>query len=245
MFTGILQKFPDTYTPNQQQVKLLKNIEQAFDDGYKFVVCSAPTGSGKSFISKTLSNFSNTPTKEFISLVDSYQAYKKNSSGGYDKDIIDNSNSFGLFALTITKALQDQYKELFDDVSILKGKSNYRCEIDTDYTVEYAPCVHINKLKDSCWNNKTCPYYEARNRAITSTFTTLNYNMFFALPEHLKKRQFIVCDEASELEDQLVKEFTCNVSFEYLNKCGVVIPVFPGGSDYGKSGRWVSMCCLM
>jgi superfamily II DNA or RNA helicase len=54
--TNILSKFPDTFTPNKQQVKLLSNIDQAFKDGYKFVVCSAPTGSGKSFISKTLGN---------------------------------------------------------------------------------------------------------------------------------------------------------------------------------------------
>ena len=35
MLGGLLKKFPSGYTPNSAQVKLLKNIDQAFDDGYK------------------------------------------------------------------------------------------------------------------------------------------------------------------------------------------------------------------
>jgi hypothetical protein len=40
------------------------------------------------------------------------------------------------FALTITKALQDQYKDLFNDTTILKGKSNYISTIDSNIDVE-------------------------------------------------------------------------------------------------------------
>ena len=52
MLGGLLKSFPDKFTPNPAQVKLLKNIDQAFTDGYKFVVCNAPTGSGKSLYLK-------------------------------------------------------------------------------------------------------------------------------------------------------------------------------------------------
>lgn len=61
MSQSLLQSFPAPYTPNSAQVKLLNKIEEAFNDGYKFVVCCAPTGSGKSFISKTISNSSREP----------------------------------------------------------------------------------------------------------------------------------------------------------------------------------------
>ena len=77
-----LKAFPDGYTPNPAQVKLLKNIDQAFEDGYKFVVCNAPTGSGKSFISKTIGNVSNQPTKEFRELVTNYLAYRRTAWRG-------------------------------------------------------------------------------------------------------------------------------------------------------------------
>lgn len=239
--TSLLSKFPDTFTPNNQQIKLLRNIEQAFEDGYKFVVCSAPTGSGKSFVSKTLGNDSRSPTKDFIDLVNTYEVFKRSQTGDYQyADELEEQKPFGAFALTITKALQDQYKELFSEVDVLKGKSNYQCSYDSNHTVEYAPCILSRKIKDSCWAKNSCPYYEARNKAITSSFATLNYNMFFALPYHVKRKQYIICDEASELEDQLVKEFSCQINFEYLRKVEVTIRPLPSNDDYGKLGRWLS-----
>ena len=147
--TSLLSKFPDTFTPNKQQVKLLRNIEQAFEDGYKFVVCRAPTGSGKSFVSKTLGNDSRSPSKDFKDLVSTYQVFKRSQTGDYQyADEIEEEKPFGAFALTITKALQDQYKELFTEVDVLKGKSNYQCSYDTNYTVEYAPCILAKRIKD-------------------------------------------------------------------------------------------------
>ena len=227
MIGGLLQSFPSGYTPNPAQVKLLKNIDQAFEDGHKFVVCNAPTGSGKSFISKTIGNISNQPTKEFRELVTNYLAYRRTHGGGYTyEDECSEEKPFGCTALTITKALQDQYKELFNDVKVLKGKSNYQCEVDNRFTVELAPCLHLPKIKEECWALNKCPYYEDRNTALTSTFNTLNYNMFFSLPDHLKKRQFLICDEAAELEDQLVKEFSCSINFESLTKLDVNIRPF-------------------
>ena len=59
MYSKYLSKFPANYDPNSQQIDLIKRVEQAYADGYKFVICAAPTGSGKSFLAKTLGNVSN------------------------------------------------------------------------------------------------------------------------------------------------------------------------------------------
>lgn len=239
---GIINSFPEGFNPNSQQVKLLRNIDQAFEDGYKFVVCSAPTGSGKSFISKTLGNQSKSCSKTFTSAVDTYNIFKRTQTGGYQcEDIVEEEVPFGAFALTITKALQDQYKDLFNETDVLKGKSNYQCSYDENYTADTAPCLMVKTIKESCWSKKSCPYYEARNKAVLSNFATLNYNMFFALPSHVKRKQYIICDEASELEDQIVKEFSCQLNFELLKKSEIVIKPLPGDNDYGKIGRWLSM----
>lgn len=245
MALDLLQKFPTGYTPNSSQVKLLTEIEAAFNEGYKFVVCSAPTGSGKSFVSKTLGNAARSCSDSFRELVNSYQIYKRNNTGGYqNEDEAQEEKSFGVFALTITKALQDQYKDLFDDISVMKGKSNYQCSYDERFSVECAPCVYLPRLKDQCCQDNSCPYYNARNQAITSTFTTLNYNMFFSLPSHVKSRQYMVCDEAAELEDQLVKEFSCPINFDFLKRVEVEVRAFPGSDDYNQVGRWINNLCL-
>jgi Rad3-related DNA helicase len=237
---SLLQSFPEKYTPNSSQVKLLNNIEKAFSEGYKFVVCCAPTGSGKSFISKTLSNVTRSPSEKFTDLITSYAAFKHTHTGSYaNEDECGDEKPFGAVALTITKALQDQYKELFSEVNVLKGKSNYQCNVDDRFSVETAPCVFLKSLKEDCWKKNTCPYYNARNDALLATFATLNYNMFFALPSHVKQKEYLICDEASELEDQLVKQFTCTVNFDILKKCNINIQPFDS-KNYDKASRWVN-----
>tara|TARA_R110000765_G_scaffold72792_1_gene142164 strand:- start:2008 stop:3639 length:1632 start_codon:yes stop_codon:yes gene_type:complete len=238
MTNNLLQHFPEGYTPNPSQVKLLKNIDAAFDAGKKFVVCNAPTGSGKSFVAKTVGNIAEDCTNNYQELVTSYLAYKRGNGGSYAyEEETDDEVPFGATALTITKALQDQYKDLFDDIEVLKGKSNYQCAVDERFSVDVAPCVHAASLKAECWAKCKCPYYEQRNKALTSKFNTLNYNMFFALPNHLKKRKFLICDEASELEDQLVKEFTCKIDYIFLRRLDInVRPLMKNSSAV----KWLS-----
>jgi ATP-dependent DNA helicase DinG len=207
----LLSYFPAPHTPREHQIFALQQIEEAINSGTKFIIIQAPTGSGKSFFSKTLSNTTNKADPEYEKLINNYQAY--------DKDFPPVFNRFanhGLFALTTTKALQDQYGDLFDDSTIFKGKSNYQCEIDDSFTVDQAPCVISPNLKKSCWNTCICPYYEMRNEAVIDRFTVLNYASFFNLPNHIKKRQIIVCDEASEVEDEIVKNFSVVVNYKSL-----------------------------
>jgi len=224
---GLLNKFPDGYTPNQAQVKLLKNIDQAFNDGHKFVVCNAPTGSGKSFISKTLANASDEPTENFKDLVTSYVAFKMDQSGVYTHEQeCKDERPAGTFALTITKALQDQYKSLFKDTTILKGKSNYISTLDSNIDVELESLIMPKNILEDHRRSHKCPYHNDRRDALTNNFAALNYNMFFSLPNHVKKKQYLICDEAAELEDQLVKEFSCNINFEMLSKMDIVVRPF-------------------
>ena len=227
MIGGLLQSFPDGYTPNPAQVKLLKNIDQAFEDGYKFVVCNAPTGSGKSFISKTLANASKEATNNFKDLISSYVAFKIDQTGNctHEQECEDEPPS-GAFALTITKALQDQYKKLFEGTTILKGKSNYISTIDSNIDVELESLIIPKNILEDHRRSHKCPYHNDRRDALTSQFAALNYNMFFSLPNHVKKKQYLICDEAAELEDQLVKEFSCNVNFEMLSKMDIVVRPF-------------------
>ena len=222
MFSRYLNHFPREYNPSNQQVKLIKGVERAFNSGKKFVICCAPTGSGKSFLAKTLSGLSSNPTEKFTESIKSYSAYKQDYSGNYINEIDCLSQPpFGTFALTITKSLQDQYLSLFPDTDILKGKSNYICDVDQNFDVETAPCVLVPKIRDECWEKNRCPYYNSRNTALLSKFAVLNYKMFLALPSHVKRKNFIICDEASELEDELIKRFSADIVYDRLKNYGI------------------------
>ena len=244
MVGGLLKDFPEGYTPNASQVKLLKNIDQAFQDGYKFVVCNAPTGSGKSFISKTLANVSEEPSQDFKDLITSYTAFKIDQTGTYThEEDCEDQNSAGAFALTITKALQDQYESLFKGTTILKGKSNYISTIDSEIDVEMESLIMPKNILEDHRRRHKCPYHNDRRDALTNKFAALNYNMFFSLPNHVKKRQYLICDEAAELEDQLVKEFSCTVDFEMLSKMDILVRPF-----YTKNStnviKWINTLLL-
>ena len=218
MIGSYIEHFPVGYVPTGEQVKIINGIEKAFNSKKKFVICCAPTGSGKSFVAKTLQGLSKPPTEEFRRLITSYDAYKKEFDGGYtySAECLEEP-SFGSFVLTITKTLQDQYQQLFDDITVLKGKTNYRCDIDDNFDTELAPCTFVPRIKDQCWSENRCPYYNARNDVLTSTLAALNYKMFFSLPDHVKKKNFIVCDEASELEDEIIRHFSAEVIYEKLD----------------------------
>ena len=218
---ALLDYFPKQFKPHTQQVELLNRIDEAFNEGYNFVICCAPTGSGKSFLSKTLANISSEVSTRFKDLIDSNNAFKLDSYGDFiKKEDCLNEKAFGVFALTITKSLQDQYTNLFDDSRALKGKSNYLCNVDPKYDVDVAPCVFTSGMKEKCILNSTCNYYNSRREMLTNKFGVLNYSMYLSLPEHVRRREYIICDEASEIEDELVKRFSRFLPYKLLKRLG-------------------------
>ena len=240
MATSFISQFPDNFTPSKLQVDLINRIDKAFSSGKKFVICCAPTGSGKSFIAKTLANTSALPSEGVTQLIRSYDAYKMDFDGNYSYDRECKAEpAFGTFALTITKSLQDQYQDLFENTDTLKGKTNYVCDVDKNYDVELAPCTFAPSLRDSCWVENRCPYYNARNEAMLSQFAVLNYKMFLSLPCHVKRKNFLICDEASELEDELIRQFSAEVNYERLASYNISYDVLVTDSRE-RASVWIS-----
>ncbi len=217
MIENLQKFFPTKYNIYDHQKIVLQQIQQAINEGHKFIVIQSPTGTGKSMISATLSNLSRPPPQKIIEFVDDNQMFKKDSYGDYIcNEKLKNEPSYGVFVLTITKMLQEQYNTLFDTVKILKGKNNYECSINDEFTVDFAPCILAHKLYKSCETNHQCDYLNKRDDLIKSKFGVLNYSLFLSMPEHIKKRQFLICDEASEIEDELVGHFSVTVDLNKL-----------------------------
>ena len=215
--------FPEPYLPSKQQGVILKKIGHELTK-HKFVICCAPTGSGKSLLAKTIAAASQLPTKAFAESINSYAAFRQDFEGNYiNGEQCLAEPPFGAFVLTITKSLQDQYNTLFSDTHLLKGKQNYICDVDENFMVDLAPCTFVPQLRDKCWNENRCSYFNARNTALTSRLSVLNYKMFLALPPHVKRKNVIICDEASELEEELVKQFSAEVEYKKLEEYNVDI----------------------
>ena len=209
--------FPAEAVARPQQTKALEKIAEIFSSGKRFVIASLPTGSGKSHIAAAIAR-STTPIDQIRKdLIQSYAIYKKDRDSGYkyEDDFLER-DSFGSYILTVTKSLQDQYRSLFPDSLVAKGKSNYHCDVEPNLTVNFAPCLHSPEIKENCFATDRCPYYKARNEAFVTIDPILNYRAFFSLPKFLRKREIYICDEASDLESELVGHYSITIFYSQL-----------------------------
>jgi Rad3-related DNA helicase len=214
---SILDFFPKNSQPRTQQKEALLKIEESFNKGKKFVIGCLPTGSGKSHIGYTVGLSSRLMDADLVELIKNYSIYKKNKNGDYHyEDNFLSKKPSSAFILTITKSLQEQYLGLFNDIKVLKGKNNYQCDVDGNFSAENAPCIFSKKLKSDCFDKCRCPYYEARNDSLASQSPILNYRVFFNLPDFLKRREIYICDEASGLEDELVAKYSLSLPYNFL-----------------------------
>ena len=81
--------FPENFIPLPHQIDILTKVSQTIDST-KYIVVSAPTGVGKSFIAKCIANKTCDHSDDFKEAVDSY-SFNEISSGN------------GAFILTVTK----------------------------------------------------------------------------------------------------------------------------------------------
>lgn len=213
---NLIDYFPSD-RPRKSQIEALEKLSSIFNSPKKYAIARLPTGSGKSHIGISVARSANRLDERRAELIESYDVYKTDANGNYiHEDLFLEAPSAGAFILTVTRSLQDQYKSLFQEISLIKGKNNYQCVVDPGVTVEFAPCLYTPDLKKECFNCNRCPYYKARQDSLLSLDPVLNYKAFFSLPSLLKKRQFFVCDEAREINSELVSNYTTTINYAQL-----------------------------
>jgi len=237
----LLDRFPGI--PRSIQVDALQEIEEAIRADKKFIILCAPTGSGKSHIAASMALSCKKPPQKFIDLIEDRTIFQRDDIRGYihDDKAISTGKHRGM-VLTVSKALQDQYKKLFGDkVSILKGKSNYQCQLDPSFGCDLSYCTTNPKQKDSCLQGAGCPYYTARDSALTNVFSVMNYSMALCMPDHVMQTEFLICDEASELEDELVNHFSVDINYKQLATSLGVTSINKLTSEDPKDGmKWLT-----
>lgn len=220
MNLNLFNAFPQNFEPNDAQSFILNEIDTAMSQGKKYIIINAPTATGKSFISKTLANFASEPDEEYLEQIGSDDAFDE----AYQ-------HSFGAAILTVTKSLQDQYGALFEDGDILKGADNYPCAINDIYTCGAGWCSWNPNQYTKCKAKKICPHLNQRNKAVANKCVFYNYAMFESLNEKYKWKDFIICDEASELESELVSRYTFELKYKDLKKISDSLPIIPSESQ--------------
>jgi len=188
--------FPMEMKPREQQIDLIQKCKKTINSGKKFIMVNAPTGSGKSYFAIMFSNW-----------------YKNSVNSNAKIDIVTNS-----------KLLQDQYKNSFDFIKVLKGQSNYTCSRHGGNCMDGK---ELNKLQDlkKC---DSCPYDIDKRLWIDSEIGLTNFhliNSFFIYAPFptLSERDasLLIIDEAHDFESVFCDFLSTKISAKLLKKYGM------------------------
>jgi Rad3-related DNA helicase len=117
------------------------------------------------------------------------------------------------YILTSTLQLQTQYEKSWDELVNLKGRSNYTCNLNSNFTVDAAPCSANTELFKECRAGSICSYYNQKDLAIQSRAMITNpvYMLYsthcgFAKEDDSPwvERTALIIDEAHNIENHLV-----------------------------------------
>ncbi len=178
--TRILEEFPAPSFRGAQE-RALEDIRSAFEAGNQVVLVRAPTGSGKSLLARAIAGCARRDGEDAPSL----------PTGAY-------------YTTPQVSQLDDVAgEELLDDLSIIRGKSNYTCILpgDTSTPVNQAPCARERGF--DCPIKHRCPYFSDRAIASNQSIAamTLAYFMQTAGSEVFGERDVVVVDEAHGLAE--------------------------------------------
>jgi len=217
---SLADSFPfETMRPLQREV--LDQIEAAVSQSKKFVVLEAPVGFGKSAVAATLCRHMGSAY-----LLTSTKQLQNQYSADFGFPVVMGKSNFTCLVPTSS------------------GKnppcSRGRCEVDWDLSEcphyltfeEYdehrrgvcngrSKCEH---LKDG----KLCYYYEQKWDAFREGVMVANYPFFLTelrFTDDIKKRRLLVCDEAHDLEKQMVG----SVSFSFRRSAAESFRIGEGG----------------
>jgi Rad3-related DNA helicase len=126
------------------------------------------------------------------------------------------------YILTVTKQLQEQYMNDFNNLKLVKGRKNFTCRKDLNHTCDEGKCILEGY---SCDNSKeNCDYYLQKYSALDFKSVISNYHYMFLELNYVgdfTNRQLLICDEAHNLENtlmsQLKLEFSVDDLDSYLN----------------------------
>lgn len=126
------------------------------------------------------------------------------------------------YLLTESKSLQDQYlREFPTKVASLKGKGNYPCIVNANFSVETAPCQINKRFVTKCLEDNQCYYYEARKIAMMSRVFLTNYSYFMTVTKSANpnfKRPTIICDEGHVLSEKLADFAKVSISVPWIRR---------------------------
>ena len=223
----LLSKFPSDLKPRDIQMDILKDIDQKMRSGYKKIIISAPTGSGKSAIAISLANalessFIVTASK---SLQDQYvQDFKSLKS-------VKGKSNFACFKQmdrAQPKRIRDQSEAIRLKLTCEKGECIEKTIVNGKK--KFKNCKYRPAIEDftSGDDDTVCPYYDQKYTALISPYSIWNYSSYFQLMKFNKKtyaryldKEVSIFDEAHSIENQMLNFIGFDLTTFQMEGCNI------------------------
>jgi len=184
--------FPMELKPRKQQIEMLEFCKKSINNGKKYILINAPTGSGKSYLTIMLANFY--------------------------KNFIDKSAKFDI--ITNSKILQEQYIKDFPFMESLKGASNYYCTTHKTDCSEGKELNRIMKRKcENCPYDIAKYRWIDSDISITNFALFITMSLFTDTIQQ-RKSNVLIIDEAHSFEDTFSSFISTKLNKNLLKKCG-------------------------
>lgn len=250
---AIRSHFPmDNFRDGQEAA--IKFILNQFNNGKKFVVIEAPTGSGKTAIGMTVcgyskSNYYLTSSKILQDQIEgdfSDKLVTLKGRNAYECDFLRRSDKSSHRSKLIELSLRgDNHRGMYRSCSEGLCRSGAKDVIGAEKG-RCAACFP----KDNIFNYKgtatelngndysLCQYYEAIGKAMTSNVATMNFSSFLTQLNYTKgrfgKRDMLIIDEGHNLEKELLDFVHLNIDQEFMEKYLSPVPVYDNVAEYVK-----------
>jgi Rad3-related DNA helicase len=213
-------------TPTPKQYEIIKKIQHAIESGYKKILLSAPTGTGKSWIAIALSLYmrSSTILTSTVLLQDQYK------------------DEFGFFNTVRGKKrfLCEQTNRVFDCTQGYCNDCTFKPQPEFYAVSKKGTIGEIVVGQDT---PRKCAYYDQIEIGKKSSFVVYSYASYLShllSGEEMPQRRLLVCDEAHELDEELANQLSTNLNGFYGELLGVEMPRFSVNSDINEIKEYVA-----
>ncbi len=208
----IIENFP-FYSPREGQLEIISDINEAIENGYKYIILEAGTGTGKSAIATTLAKMYQ--SAYILTMTKQLQAQYANE---FSFPLVKGRGNFG--------CLNDALDSTCDigTCKTTPSSKNFFCK----YGISKTPNLTGSEAFEDPYGTSTffqgeehCHYWEQKVNSINSPITLMNYD--YAILElnyvkHFGPRNLLILDEAHNIENKLMHTMELTLYNKRLEK---------------------------
>ncbi|KZX15909.1 bifunctional ATP-dependent DNA helicase/DNA polymerase III subunit epsilon [Methanobrevibacter cuticularis] len=201
----IIENFPFE-NPREGQLEIISDINEAIEDGFKYIILEAGTGTGKSGIATTLSRMYE--SAYILTMTKQLQSQYANEFGF---PLVKGRGNF--------YCLQDDLDSTCDigTCKTTPSSKNFFCP----YGVGKNPTLGATEAFEDSFggpiffqSDEHCHYWQQKANSINSPITLMNYD--YAILElnyvkHFAPRNLLILDEAHNIENKLMRSMELNL----------------------------------